>query len=250
MVWVENTGGLYMHNPTRRHFLGFLGASGIALFLAACKSKVSVLPTPQPFPTPTPKPRVPPPSLILREDQDVASILVSHKQEIIDIAKIPGKELRVGAQTPQGLEVFRLSMQRDGKTLQMVQEGTGETRTMNLGLKGTRPAMEVWNQGSMEKEVSFGDVRSWTSEEFIRVGTGALAAALGLWLVLVIGGFLLSVISFIAFVALAIGILALAAGAIKEFLSHQGIREEDIQAFLQKGSEYIEKALQDIRHTG
>jgi hypothetical protein len=221
----------------------------VVLVVVGCKAEPTVTPVPTPTPIPTPSPT--PVSLlnIVLDDGDqetIAGTIIAERAKIAQFAQSPGQQLRIAT---LGEEAFLLSMQ-DKTSLRVTHEETGESRLVSLGVgrKGLlTPELQVSVEGGGEKhENSVANIFDLNPEDLVKFGAGAVAVGLGLWLVGIAGGVILSAVSLVVFLSLALGISTLFVGGVLGLFEQTDI-SFDVQSildFLERGVGNILDAIQ------
>lgn len=240
---------------SRRRFLS-LTLGGSFLPLIGCSGSEEFFP-------PLPKPDL----LLPNDEKEAANLLNSEGERLFsllsDLAKNPGKTLRIGFQNGRGMEVLTFSFQDGGaasyRHLRVVRESKGETVNLIWGWKNYLPSVKITDEegktlkgfNGEDLEIGFSDVggtEGRQASDLIATGVKIAAIAFALWLGAGIGRAVLGVIGFLAFNAMVLGLLAASIGVLYPVIEwvKNNVTLEDVESFFRQLVNDIIRLFQEI----
>lgn len=248
----------------RRNFLKTLGVLSLTPFIQACDSSVGYWGgedgTGRNRPT---KPNV---DILLEGTEEEIAQAVQNKHSVIqDLYDNPGKELKIGFLQEHNYNTLKISFIRSNLAsynhLRLVNTQTNEIANVLWGRYGLNPTIKfVDNYGNVitknGKPLEFtlsvpaklNKVNS--PADWIIAGIKIFGIALLLWIGFSIAKYVVSAIAFIAFNAMAIGLVLAGLGIVIEIiqwiLGTTGITMNDVVSFFQKAISSIVNLLIDV----
>ncbi|MEJ5304374.1 MAG: hypothetical protein WHV63_00355 [Ignavibacteria bacterium] len=236
----------------RRNFLKAIGVLSLAPFINACDSSVGFWGdedgTSRDRPT---KPNVD--ILIDGTEEEIAQSLQNKDSLIQDLYQNPGKELKIGFLQGHTYNTLKLSFVKSNlasyQHLRIVNTYNNETANILWGRDGLYPTIRfVDNYGNviikngkpLEFQISLPSKLNKTASpaDWIIAGIKIFGIALLLWIGFSIAKYVVSAIAFIAFNAMAIGLVLAGLGIVIEIiqwiLGRTGITINDVAAFFRK----------------
>jgi hypothetical protein len=248
----------------RRNFLKITGLISLSPLLNSCSNPVisSIFDRATKY---QPKPKVD--ILIEGGAQNIATTVRGKHQILKSIAENPGKELKIGYESPSGYGILRISFVKDNLAsythLKIINERTGEIANILWGMDGIYPSIKfvdskgktiTKNGYELEFPLKLKNLPSTNStlsaRDWLLIGLKVFAVALAIWLGLSISKLVISALSFLAFNALVIGLLIVGLSVViplvKWILDVMGITFDDVVSIFEQAIDLIVSTLLSI----
>lgn len=250
----------------RRNFLKSLGIFSLAPFIQSCENSVSGFWGDDETGTNRDRPTPPKVDILLEGTEEQIAQAVQNKHSLIqDLYNNPGKEISIGFQQDRNYNVLKLSFVNDNLVsyphLKIVNTSTNEIANVIWGIDGIYPSIKfVDNSGNTivknGKPLEFAlNVPSKLNKinspsDWIVIGIKIFGIALLLWIGFSIVKYVAAAIAFIAFNAMAIGLVlagaALVIQLLKWILDRTGITMNDVVDFFKRAINTIVSLLFEV----
>lgn len=250
----------------RRNFLKSLGVLSLAPFIQSCENSVSGFWGEGETGTNRDRPSQPKVDILLEGTEEQIAQALQNKHSLIqDLYNNPGKEISIGFTQDRNYNVLKLSFVNDNIVsyphLKMVNTSTNEVANVVWGIDGIYPSIKfVDNYGNViiknGKPLEFAlNIPSKLNKvnspsDWIIIGIKVFGIALILWIGFSIVKYIAAAIAFIAFNAMAIGLVlagaALVIQVLKWILDRTGITMNDVVVFFQRAVSSIVNLLIEV----
>lgn len=250
----------------RRNFLKSLGILSLTPFIQSCENSVSGFWGDDETGTNRDRPSPPKVDILLEGTEEQIAQTIQNKHNLIqDLYNNPGKELSIGFLQDRNYKILKLSFVRDDIVsyphLRLVNTQTNEIANVIWGIDGIYPSIKfvdnfgntiVKNGKLLEFVLNIPSEVNKTNSpsDWIIIGIKVFGIALLLWIGFSIVKYIAAALAFIAFNAMAIG-LVLAGAAIviqvlKWILDRTGITMNEVVPFFQRSISSIVNLLIDV----
>lgn len=254
----------------RRNFIKTLGILSLTPFIQSCENSVSGFWGDENNGSnrdrPTDRPVVPKVDILLEGTEEQIAQSVQNKHTILqDLYNNPGKELTIGFMQDNSYNTLKLSFIKDELVsyphLRLVNTRTNEIANVIWGMDGINPLIKfVDNYGNViyknGKALEFslnlpGKLNKVNSPaDWILTGIKIFGIALVLWLGFTIAKYIIAALAFLAFNAMAIGLVLVGAAiviqVIRWILERTGITMNDVVSFFVMALNNLVKTLIDV----
>lgn len=254
------------YNIHRRNFLKALGLLSLTPLIQSCESGVNSFWGPDDEGTSRDRRYTPKVDILLEGTEEQIAQAVLNKENVLhDLYNNPGKELSIGFLQDRDYNILKLSFVKSNIVsyphLRLINTRTNETANVVWGIDGNYPAIKfvdnsgntiVKNGKALEFALNIPSRLNKTNSpsDWIIIGIKIFGIALLLWIGASIVKYIAAAIAFIAFNAMAIGLVlagaALVIQILRWILDRTGITLSDIVAFFQRTVSAIVILLLDV----
>ena len=257
-------------NFHRRDFIKSLGVLSLLPFIQSCENSVSGFwgddETGTNRDRPSDKPVVPKVDILLEGTEEQIAQKIQNKHTVLqDLYDNPGKELKIGFLQDNNYNILKLSFVKDDIVsyphLKLFNTKSNEVANVIWGIDGIYPSIKfVDNSGNiivkngkpLEFTLKLPEKlnKVYSPSDWILIGIKIFGIALVLWLGFTIAKYIIAALAFIAFNAMAIGLVLVGAAIviqiIKWILEKTGITFNDVVSFFVMTISNLVRTLIDV----